>query len=60
MNEAGSIEPSEIFMEHNYSSIQFKPLFVQRIERNLSLDGLIQTSQSVITCVDDSEDDLLV
>lgn len=60
MNEVENIEPAEVLMEHNYSSIQFKPLFVQRIERNLSLDSVIQASETVIAGVEDSEDDLLV
>lgn len=56
--EASGTEPGEVLHDHSYSLAQYKPLFVRRIEKNLSLDGLIREAESVVKDLDLSDNDL--
>lgn len=58
MKADSSVEPGEILNEHSYSTAQYKPLYIQRIEKSLSLDGLIRATESTLHELEESDDDM--
>lgn len=54
-NAEGGGGPGQVLDEHSYSTLRYKPLFVQRIENNLSLDGLMKEAKQLVQDLDLSD-----
>lgn len=57
MNEAAE-ESGLILCDHSYSTAQYKPLYLRRIENSLGLDSLILAAEESVTTLESSDDDL--
>lgn len=56
MDEEGAEPaPEQVMTEHSYSTWQYKPLHVQRVEKILNLDGLIKATERVVKAIDVSD-----
>lgn len=57
MEEDGEVASEQVMTEHSYSTAQYKPLHVQRVEKALNLDGLIKATERIVKNIDISDDD---
>lgn len=48
---------AQVMNEHSYSTLQYRPLHVQRAEKSLNLDGLIKATELVVKNNELSDDE---
>lgn len=49
--------PAQVMTEHSYSTVQYKPLHVQRAEKVLNLDILIKATERLVKAIDVSDEE---